>query len=416
MANPIHKKISLSVLFLSAFIDYAGVAIVFTIFAFLLFDPALSFFPPEASEWTRGMWLGVLIALHPLMQFFSSPILGAVSDLRGRKKPLIWSLVISLVGYFFAIVGVHYESLWFLAFYRILAGIGAGNSSILSATVSDLSTSEEKAKNFGFLSMSMGAGFIIAPLLGGFLSKHFGYVIPFFFPFLLVILNLLLVVWRLQETRPVATLKRIGIFQSFTMMQRAFKIKELRFLYLSLLFFSIGWSFFIEFISLFLRKQYGFTAHETGIFYGYGAIFYAVCSGFLIFPVIRRITATRAFLWSMFLAGVSIIALLFIQSRILLWAYVPIAELFLAFVYPAATTVISLTAAESEQGEAIGISHAVNALALGISPFFVGSFVGPYPQAAVWIGGGMMIVASLIFGLYYYTHSRPLSVRDKPLV
>jgi len=407
-----HSKISLSVLLLSAFIDYAGIAIVFTIFAFLLFDPALHFLPVDTSETVRGLWLGFLIALHPLMQFFSAPVCGALSDRRGRKTLMQGTILLAVVGYFLAVLGVHMQSLLLLALYRILTGIGAGNSSVIAAMVADLSLPSEKARNFGLLSMSMGGGFIVAPLLSSFLTNHFGYIVPFYFPFVLVLLNYWLVVSQLKETVIEKRAAKWSLFQSFTMIRSAFFMKSLRFLFLTHLLFSIGWSFFVEFSAVFLRKQFDFDAGDTGIFYGYGALFYALSAGLLTFPMVKRFGARRILFFGLLMSGLSVLSMLTIHSRLLLWFFVPVAQLFFSFVYPATSTVISDTVSDQMQGEAMGIYHAVNALALGISPFFVGSFVGPHPRSAVFIGGVMMLLASLVFGLFH--ESQPQE--ETPLV
>lgn len=87
------KRSSFLVLLLSGFINYAGIAIVYPIFAFLLFDTDMLFFAEGTSDAIRGLWLGILIALYPIMQFFGAPVLGALSDLRGRKNCcyVLWS-------------------------------------------------------------------------------------------------------------------------------------------------------------------------------------------------------------------------------------------------------------------------------------------------------------------------------------
>ena len=270
----------------------------------------------------------------------------------------------------------------------------------------DLSAPEEKAKNFGLMSMSMGAGFIVAPFLSSVLTKQFGYIVPFYFPLLLVLLNLALVVWKLPETVLEKSFEKISAFRAVTMIRRAFEMTDLRFVFLTHLVFSIGWSFFIEFISLFLRSQFGFDASDTGLFYGFGAVFYALSAGLLIFPLIKWAGANRVLFTGLFMSGVSVLGMLLIHTRFVLWLYIPVAQLFLSFIYPATSTVISNTASEKVQGEALGISHAVNALALGISPFFVGTFVGPHPNIAVVVGGGTMIIASLVFGLFHCRRPR----------
>ena len=406
------NNLSLSVLLLSAFIDYAGIAIVFTIFAFLLFDPSLHFLPAETSETVRGIWLAGLIALHPLMQFFSAPVCGSLSDRRGRKTLMKGTILIAVVGYLMAVIGVHMQSLIFLALYRILTGIGAGNSSVISAMVADISKPAEKAKNFGLLGMSMGAGFIIAPFLSSMLTKHFGYIVPFYFPLGLVLINYWLVVTKLDETVTERRSGKLGLFCALTMMRRAVEMKSLRFVFLTHLLFSIGWSFFVEFSAVFLRKQFDFDASDTGIFYGYGAVFYALSAGLLIFPMVKRFGARRILFAGLLMSGLGVLTMLTIHSRTFLWLYIPFAQMFFSFVYPATSTIISDTVSDKAQGEAMGIYQGVSALALGISPFFVGSFVGPHPNIAVFIGGIMILLASVVFGVFH----RPIPQEERPLV
>ena len=61
----------------------------------MLFDHSFSLVPLETSPHMRGVWLGFLLSLMPLAQFFSAPIWGAISDSKGRKNPLQISLIIA---------------------------------------------------------------------------------------------------------------------------------------------------------------------------------------------------------------------------------------------------------------------------------------------------------------------------------
>ena len=115
--------------------------------------------PPLTSDLSRGFWLGILLGAMPMGQFLSSPILGSLSDLKGRKPVLLFTLVLSLVGYFLSGWGVLTNQLFILLFGRIIVGIAAGNVAVAGAVMTDLSDVGEKERNFGLLNMVAGMGF-----------------------------------------------------------------------------------------------------------------------------------------------------------------------------------------------------------------------------------------------------------------
>jgi len=389
----------LKILYLSAFIDYAGVAIVYPIFAHLFFQEDIGLFSTEMGEAARGVWLGVLIALYPAMQFFSAPFFGSLSDRIGRKPVLLLSLTIAALGYLLAIGGIYFKSLLCLVFYRILVGIGAGNSSVLSAMVADLSRPEEKAKRFARLSMSFGAGFILAPFFGGFLVKKFGPLCPFSIPFCLVLLNLVLVLWKVQETRQMMDTAQTEIMHSWKLLQRATRMKHLRGIFMSLFVFTLGWAFFTEFTPLFLLYQYGFDSSQTGIYYGYGGLFYALMVGFVAPLVVNRFGAERSLPLAQMACGVTVASLLLIINPVFLWFYMPVVQFFMAFIYPTTSTVISHCTPDEMQGEAMGIYQAVGALGMAACPFLGGAFVGMHPWLVVILGGGLMFAGGVLLSL-----------------
>jgi len=389
------RKLPLGILLLSGFIDYAGIAIVYPLLAYMLFDPAFHFLPVETSSSVRGLWLGILIALYPLFQFFFSPIFGSLSDLKGRKKLLMLSFWIGLFGYALAMLSIHYQSLALLAFYRIITGIAGGNCSIVSAIVADISTEKKKAKHYGLLNMSFGAGFTLGPFLSGMLAESFGLITPFAAAFGLMALNLFVVKWKLDETRPVSLKGKVKVFTSFYQVKQAAQMPELRFVFLGLLIFSFGWSFFTEFIPLFLISRYDFNPAQIGLYYGYTGAFYSLSAGLLIYPIIRRFGIQRTLFLSMLFSGLYLLIFLSIGSTKLLWLYLPLSQFFLAFAYPAIAALISNRVCTEKQGEVMGIYQSLIALALTITPFCSGSLVGSYPSLTVIVSGVLMAVSSV---------------------
>jgi DHA1 family tetracycline resistance protein-like MFS transporter len=402
------KNASLWVLYFCGFIDYAGIAIVYPIFAYLFFDPDLAFFSPEVSEVTKGVWLGVLIALYPIMQFFSAPLLGILSDMRGRKKLLIFSLVISALGYLSAIAGLIQQNVYWLVLYRMLVGMGAGNGSILGAMVADMSTQEDKSRHFGFLSMSYGAGFTLAPFLGGYLVQQGSYIYPFIVPLVLVLINILFVAIKISETHKINSPQKLSFLAAFDFINRARALKSLHVLFLSLFIYTLGWSFFTEFVPLFLLYQYGFDPTQTGVYYGYAGLFYALSAGFLVPPIVAKLKSEVALPLAQLLSGSAVALLLFILKPAALWFYTPLVNFFMAFVYPTTATVISNRAGEDHQGEAIGVYQSVSALGMALSPFISGALASAQPRWIVLLGGGLMCLGGSIL-LLFQTQSEGLA-------
>lgn len=107
------------------------------------------------------------MALYVIGMFFSTPLLGRLSDYYGRKPVLMISMAGSVLGYI--ILGFA-DTVWMIALSRLVSGLMAGNVAAAQAYVTDISTPENRAKGMGLIGAALGLGFIIGPLLGSFLA------------------------------------------------------------------------------------------------------------------------------------------------------------------------------------------------------------------------------------------------------
>ncbi len=359
--------------------------------------------PHATSDLMRGFWLGILLAAMPLSQFFSSPILGSLSDLKGRKPVLIITLILSLAGYFLSALGVRSNNLILLLLGRVVVGVAAGNAAVAGAVMADLSSEGEKSKNFGLINMASGIGFTVGPFLGGILSEKSwfsrgGYDKPFIFAGLLTLLNLIFLYLLFKETYPVRKKIKFSISFGLTNFKRALRLKEMRSLLICTFVFCFGWSFYWEFIPVTWIEDFGMSASQVGNFYAYSAAIYALSCGLLIRPVLNRFKPARILFFSLTLLGLYI--LLFPSSHPKwLWAYFPIQQYLTAFLFPTAATLISDWAENDIQGEAMGIYQSTEALAFGLSPLLSGAFVGLSHNLPIYVGGIAMLAAALILAL-----------------
>ncbi len=394
------RSFSLFILLLTIFLDWMSIGLVYPMFSSMIFHQEAHFFPLGTSDVVRGTWLGILLAAGPLAQFFSSPIVGTLSDQKGRKPLLKHTLLIIILGYFLSALGVWAESLPFLLLGRLIVGAGTGNAAAVYAAVADISKPEEKAKHFGLTSMSSGIGFTLGPFLGGTLSS-WGFATPFLCALAFSLINLILLIFWFPETHHVRRNVQLSLALGLKNLKKAFHVSTLRTLFLSFFFFCAGWSFYWEFIPATWLQEYHLTPSQVGNFYAYGAAFYALSSGLLIRPIVNRFPPLAIFFTALVLLALTIFPLLFHSNVAIFWGYIPIQHFLAALVFPTGTTIISNSVKEDAQGEIMGILQSVDSFAFGLSPLLAGAFLGLSIHAPILIAGGFMLLAALVLVTNY---------------
>jgi MFS transporter, DHA1 family, tetracycline resistance protein len=206
------KKNTLLLTFLVVFMDLVGFGIIIPVLPLLLViknfgsvsNPSYVL-PMDFSQQNAYILYGFLLATYALGQFLATPILGQFSDKFGRKPILAYSLMGTCISYIIFAYGIITKDLGILFFSRFFDGITGGNISVAQAIVADISTPQNRAKNFGMIGAAFGLGFILGPYIGGKLSdptvvSWFDASVPFWFAAILSFTSVLFVVFQLPET------------------------------------------------------------------------------------------------------------------------------------------------------------------------------------------------------------------------
>src|SRR3989338_2345953 len=88
-----------------------------------------------------------------LADFFTDAFRSISSFAAKRRKSrdarvLVGRFIVTCSGTLCAFVGIYFYSLWAILLSRIIIGLASVNISIVEATIADISTPEEKTKNF----------------------------------------------------------------------------------------------------------------------------------------------------------------------------------------------------------------------------------------------------------------------------
>lgn len=403
MEHPKSSNISFLIILLIGFVDYLGIGLVYPIFAVMLFDPAQTLLASDSSPEYRGAILGLLIALTPLSQFLCSPILGAFSDVKGRKPALMLGVGTGCVGYMLAVLGIYFNSLGLLFFYRILVGTSDATAAVAQATLADISDEKNKAKRFAYLNSSLGLGFTVGPFLGGIIAdpevvSWFSYSTPLAVAGLMSLSNLFLVIWKFPETLQPSDKVEFDLLQGLHNIAKVYLMKHLKWLFVGGFALSFGWSFFNEFVPVLLKQRFGFTLSTIGEYYAFTGGFYAL-GAILSTRFVHRLNPEKATITSLLIAAASMLSFGMIAQSYYIWAIIPCMMFALAFAYPTTTTIVSNRAGKDSQGEILGVYQSVTAAAMGLSPLLVGPVIGAYPLWTAWGGAVCLACASLAFHL-----------------
>jgi len=201
----IKGQATLWVLVMTVTLAVAGFSLPSPVLAPLMLDPAQGMLTPEASDWSRKVWLGVIMGLYPLFQLLGAPWLGKLSDRHGRKPVLTLCLVGVLAGYVLMALGIAWRSLPLLLLSRVVEGFFNGDIAIVQAMAADMSTAKTKARNFARINIGMNLGWVLGPMIGGYAAVVSGdYSLAAWLAVGMTVINLLLVLWLLPNRPPLS--------------------------------------------------------------------------------------------------------------------------------------------------------------------------------------------------------------------
>lgn len=409
-------KNKLFIIIFTIFLDSLGFGILIPVIPLLLADPQSSSYllPPSVSLQTGYILLGLITAIFPLMQLFSTTIFGQLSDKFGRKPIVLYTLFGTAASYFLFAFGIAIKSIPLLFASRALAGITSGNLSVAQAAIADITDPAHRVKNFGLIGAAFGLGFILGPFIGGKLSDphvlpFFNPTIPFIFAGLLSLYNAVSVKMFFSETNkhidPHATL---NWGKSLSNIGKAFQLKDIRFLYLiNFLFFS-GFTFFITFFSIYLIHRFHFSPSSIGDFFSFIGLWIVITQGLITRQVAKYFDASKVLRFTIIADGIFIGLLYFAPHAGILYLINPFIAICNGLSFANMAGLISRSVDAKVQGEILGINASVQALAQLIPPVLSGFIAASFaPEAPLIAASFMIIFAGILYNIFYKPAPQP---------
>lgn len=376
-------------------LNWVGFALPLPIFTYIFLDPSYGLLPGQTDIASRTALLGGAIAVYPLGQLIGSPLLGRWSDRFGRRRPLFLSLCAMVAASVILLASIIYLSVPLLYAGRFLLGLAAGNIAIVQSIAADVSTDKTKVRNFAYIGIAVDMGFIIGPVMGGFLSKEAlwsipGAAVPFLLATGLYVVNAVLAPLLLmehaqtrvtsQDRRPIArTLFDTSLVPLFA------------------LSFCFYWAImiFLYFATVYFVQVFKTPPDQLGILLALISV-PLIISGLFVNRVVNRIGVWRTGLCSagFFTAG----TIWFVQADSLTGLILPgiIICIGINFGQTATALLVSDTAKAGEHGQAMGVHRSVSILAGGTCAIIGGWLAGLDPAYPFYSGMVAAVIAAVV--------------------
>ena len=397
------RRLSLSSIFFTFFVDNLSWSIVFPIFAPYFLDVNNKLFTPDIELGTRATILGVFLAIFPLGQFFGAPIMGEYADRVGRKKALLYTIFFAAIGLILSAISIGKGWLVLLFFSRLMTGIFSGNLSICLAAIVDLSADERsRVKHFGYLAGVAGFSFILGAFLGGkfsdnMISDWFNPAFPFWIGVFLTILNLLFVLFLFKETKEPDETVKFDFLESIHNVQKGFRIQRLKMIYVIYFLFLFAWNILLQFTPVIAIENFQFTNSEIGDMAAFMGVCWIVGAGYFGKVLIKRFNGFKILEFCLIAFTICCSLIVFPRHIGFLLFLVGLCVIFSAIAWPLCTNLISMRAGKEIQGKVLGISQSMQSLAMAISPM-VGAVTYISMELPFIVAG----LSSFLAGIFYF--------------
>ncbi len=372
----------INVIMLTVLIDMTG---------FGMIIPLIPFYAQQFRSGPTG--IGLLLASFSLMQFIFSPVLGKISDTRGRRIVLIFSILTSVGSFLLFTFATSYL---LLLLSRIVAGL-ATEAAVAQAYVADVTSKEERSAGIGKVGAAVGIGFILGPVIGGLLSPY-GFKAPGAAALILSILNLGFVYFFLPEPERITSLSsNETFFQSMKNLWLSGKEPLAGQVYLIYFIVTLAFASIPVIVPLLAIDYYGFSEVEMSYVFIFIGVIQVFLQGFAINKLVKKLGEERLIIIGSLVMLAGIIFTPFLKSIPGFGFATILTALGVGISNTAVPGFLSLITSSEKQGSILGFTQSIGSIARIFGPILGGYLVELISiEASFYISGLLLLVPFLL--------------------
>merc|ERR1719483_451304 len=314
---------------------------------------------------------GLIMGIKGLLSFLSAPLIGALSDIWGRKFFL-------LVTVFFTCAPIPLMKInpwWYFAMLS-MSGIFAVTFSVVFAYVSDVTEESERSAAFGLVSATFAASLVTSPALGAWLEMNYSEDLVVATATAIAILDVLFIMVAVPESLPEhfkpsgrgLTLEQVDPFSSLRRMAKDSTICMLCLtVFLSYLPEAGQYSCFF----VYLRLVMGFSREMGAMFIAAVGILSVIAQTGLLTLLMKTIGPKHTIMVGLLFEMLQLMWYGFGSQTWMMWSAGVLASVS-SITYPAISAFVSMHADADKQGLVQGLVTGIRGLCNGLGPAMYG--------------------------------------------
>ncbi|MDQ3839911.1 MAG: MFS transporter, partial [Thermoproteota archaeon] len=268
-------------------------------------------------------------------------------------------------------------------------GLTGGNVSVADAYISDVSSDENRSKNFGKMAMSSNLGFIVGPALAGILGTTiYGETLPVLAALFLSLATLAVIGLALKESKSSAvtsteqvveisdkqrgTVGKVFAFECKECYKPSnpkrlkfidiFNLKHIPFLLLLYFLIFLGFNIFYTSFPIHAISGLGWTVTEMGIFFAVLSGMMVLVQGPILSRVLKRFPEEKLVIIGSVILGANFV-LLVSNNIVLVYGAAVLFAAGNGLMWPSVMSILSKRAGSINQGAVQGVASSFSSLA-----------------------------------------------------
>lgn len=380
------------------FLGFFGYALTIALFIPMMMDHNFLILPHNASLALRTSVSGFLLAAYPLGQFLGSPIIGRLSDHYGRRKILLLSLLACTLGFTAIALSIHYLSISLLFFSCFVTGLFESNMAISQSVIADHCQDLVKKTQFiGYAFSACSLGYILGPLIGGFIAARWGYSGPFWVTAGGILFLIVWIHYSVKERSVSIQPKTLKLMEAMTTFKTVFTAKHLRKVYLInfIIFFAVQGLYRV--IPLYVEHEWSPNLQSFTTLISFVSLLCLIANMFMMGRLANRFETKQLLKYLLIASSITAIAIVIPQHYGWVWLFYGLAALPTVMLLTTSTTWLSNQVNNEQQGQVLGNNQALLVLGECLSAA-IGGLI-----AAVWVPLPIILMGGLLLAAYGYT-------------
>lgn len=316
---------------------------------------------------------GLIQGVKGMLSFLSAPLIGALSDVWGRKPFLLLTVSFTCA----PIPLMKLSPMWYFTMLSI-SGVFSVTFSVVFAYVADVTSEEDRSQAYGLVSATFAASLVTSPALGAYLASIYSDNFVIWLASAVALLDVLFILVVVPESLPekvrpsswgspiswdkvdpFAALRRIG--QDHLILLLCITV------FLSYLPEAGEYSCFF----IYLRLIMDFSQEEVAIFIAIVGVLSVIAQTIILALLMRYLGHKEAIVFGLLFEAIQLACYGFGSQEWIMWAAGAIAAMG-SITYPAISAFVSAHAEADQQGVAQGVVTGIRGLCNGLGPALFG--------------------------------------------